>query len=65
MGLGLGKVGVDLFNRAIVDVNPPYWIDIKVDPVVVIFVLGLVLASSLLAGIIPAIKASDATAPVS
>lgn len=60
LGLGLGTVGVDLFNQAIVDVNPPYWIDIKVDPAAVIFVFGLVLASSLLAGIIPALKASGA-----
>ena len=60
LGLVLGTVGVDLFNRAIVDVNPPYWIDIKVDPAAVLFVVGLVFASSLLAGIIPAIKASGA-----
>ncbi|MEE8519996.1 MAG: ABC transporter permease [Gemmatimonadota bacterium] len=60
LGLALGWVGVDLFNRAIVDVNPPFWIDIKIDPVAVMFVIGLVFTSSLIAGIFPAWQASGA-----
>lgn len=60
LGLGVGWVGVQLFNRAIVDVNPPFWIDIKIDPVAVLFVMALVVVSSLVAGIVPALKASGA-----
>ena len=60
LGLGIAWIGVLLFNMAIVDANPPFWIDIRVDPVAVGFVLGLVFLASLLAGIIPALKASGA-----
>ncbi|MEE8520079.1 MAG: ABC transporter permease [Gemmatimonadota bacterium] len=60
IGIGLGWLGVKAFNWAIVDANPPFWIDIKIDPVAVIFVLGLVLVSSLVAGIVPALQASGA-----
>ena len=60
LGIGLGWVGVNLFNRSIVDAQPPFWIDIKIDPVAMLFVLGLVLISSLVAGTIPAFQASGA-----
>ncbi len=58
LGLGVGWIGVTLFNRAIVDTDPPFWIDIKIDPVAVLFVLALVLVSAVIAGIIPAVKSS-------
>jgi predicted permease len=60
LGLGLGRVGVELFNWAIVDVNPPFWIDIKIDTAAMIFVLALVVVTSVVAGIVPALKASGA-----
>ena len=28
VGLGLAQLGITLFNRGIVDTNPPFWIDI-------------------------------------
>ena len=59
-GLALGWVGVEMFNRAIIDVDPPFWIDIKIDPPAVVFVLALVIISSMVAGIIPALRASGA-----
>ncbi len=58
LGLGVGWVGVELFNWAIIDVDPPFWIDIKIDLVAVVFVIGLVVVSSLVAGIVPAFQAS-------
>jgi predicted permease len=58
VGLGVAQLGVVLFNRSIADTNPPFWIDIKIDPGVLLFVLAITLASSLLAGLVPAFRAS-------
>ena len=57
-GLGIAQVGTVLFNRAIVDTNPPFWIDIKIDPGVLLFVVAVTLLASLLAGLVPALRAS-------
>ena len=58
VGLGIAQVGIVLFNRSIVDTNPPFWIDIKIDPGVLLFVLEVTLVASLLAGLVPAFRAS-------
>ncbi|MEE9207193.1 MAG: ABC transporter permease [Gemmatimonadota bacterium] len=58
LGLGLAFIGANAFNLAIADTNPPFWIDIKVDLIIVGFVAALVLLASLLSGVFPAIKAS-------
>ncbi len=58
LGLGVAAVGVRMFNRAIAGADPPFWIDIKVDPTVMLFVLGLTLVATLLAGLVPALRAS-------
>ncbi len=60
LGLGVAWIGVNLFNRSIVNTDPPFWIDIKVDPVAVLFVIALVLVSSVIAGIFPAVQSSGA-----
>jgi predicted permease len=57
-GLGLAAVGIRLFNDAIVNSQPPFWIDIRIDLAVLAFVAGLTLATSLLAGLAPALQAS-------
>jgi putative ABC transport system permease protein len=58
MGLAIAAVGIRLFNAAIVDTEPPYWIDIRIDPIALAFVVGLILLTTIIAGIIPALKAS-------
>lgn len=60
LGIGLAQIGIGLFNDAIVDTNPPFWIDIRIDPTVVLFVLGITAAASLIAGTFPALQASRA-----
>ncbi len=60
IGIGIAYGGVSAFNAAIVDADPPFWIDIRIDPIALVFVLGLTLVATLLSGIIPAIKASGA-----
>ena len=57
-GLGIAQLGIVLFNRSLVDTNPPFWIDIKLDPGVLLFVLAITLVASLLAGLVPALRAS-------
>jgi putative ABC transport system permease protein len=57
-GLAIAWAGVTLFNRAIVDTNPPFWIDIRIDRMVLLFVTAVTLLSAFVAGIVPALRAS-------
>lgn len=60
LGLGLAHVGIELFNRSIVDTDPPFWIDIRIDPIVVAFAAGLTLLAAVVSGLMPALQASRA-----
>jgi predicted permease len=60
LGIGIAALGVRLFNNAIVDSQPPFWIDIRIDGVVLLFVLGVTLLASLIAGTLPALQATGA-----
>lgn len=57
-GLGIAAAGITLFNRAIVDTNPPFWIDIRIDGTVLVFVTALTMLAALVAGLAPALRAS-------
>ncbi len=57
-GLALAQIGIVLFNRAIVDTNPPFWLDIRIDGMVLLFVLLSTLTAALVAGVVPALRAS-------
>jgi putative ABC transport system permease protein len=58
LGLVIAAVGIRMFNNAMVDARPPFWIDIRLHPPVLLFSLGLTLAASLAAGLVPALQAS-------
>lgn len=58
LGLFVAKVGVDWFNASIAVQGLPFWLVASLDPPVVAFVLGLALLSTLLAGTVPAFRAS-------
>jgi predicted permease len=60
LGAGVAQVGVTLFNRAIVDTNPPFWLDIRLHPPVLLFVAATAFVASLFSGAIPAYQASRA-----
>lgn len=60
LGLGLSAVGIRLFNASIVDIQKPFWIDIAIFPAVLAFSIIVTLVASVVAGTIPAIKASGA-----
>jgi predicted permease len=59
-GAGLAQVGVLLFNRAIAGTNPPFWLDIRLHPPVLAFVVLTAIISTLLSGAIPAYQSSRA-----
>ncbi len=58
VGLGLAALGIGLFNRAIAPTSPPFWIDIGIDWTVLVFVAGITLLASVLAGLAPALQAT-------
>jgi putative ABC transport system permease protein len=58
LGLVIAAVGIRLFNDAMADSRPPFWIDIRLHPPVLLFSLGLALTASLAAGLAPALQAS-------
>jgi len=53
IGLGLAWAGTWMFMRAIVDTNPPFWIDVRLDPVVLIFVTGITITAALVSSLVP------------
>lgn len=52
-GLGLAWAGTSLFRNAIVDTNPPFWIDVRLDPVVLIFVTAITVTAALVSSLVP------------
>jgi predicted permease len=58
LGLALAWVGVDVFNARIQDIQRPYWLDIRVDTPALLFALGVTLLATVVAGTVPAIRAS-------
>jgi predicted permease len=59
-GAVVAQVGVMWFNRAIADTNPPFWLDIRLHPPVLAFVVCAALVASLISGAIPAYQSSRA-----
>jgi predicted permease len=59
-GLLVAKVGMNFFNAGLRTQEMPLWFVVRLEPAVLVFVVGLTLISTLLAGIIPAVRASRA-----
>jgi predicted permease len=60
LGIGIAWFGIRAFNDAIASAEPPFWIDIGLQPTVLLFVLGITVLAGVLSGILPAIQASGA-----
>ncbi|MGH7719940.1 MAG: ABC transporter permease, partial [Gemmatimonadaceae bacterium] len=58
LGVGVAQAGIVAFNRAIADTQPPFWIDIRLYPAVLLFVVAVAVVASLVSGAIPAIQSS-------
>jgi predicted permease len=60
LGLVIAWIGTTMFMNAIRDSEPPFWIDIRVDGIVLAFAAGITILAALVSGIIPAIQATRA-----
>ena len=60
VGLVIAKVGIDFFNAGLATQEMPLWFVASLDPAVVAFVIGITVVSSLMAGTLPAVRASNA-----
>ncbi|CAN5637788.1 ABC transporter permease [soil metagenome] len=60
LGLGLAHLGIGVFERAIASTEPPFWFDFGIDGRVLLFVMAITLLATFLAGVMPAIRASNA-----
>jgi len=60
LGIVVAKFGVDAFNRAITVTQVPFFIDIRLHPMVLLFTIGVAALTTLAAGAIPAYQSSRA-----
>jgi putative ABC transport system permease protein len=60
LGAGVAQIGVTLFNNAIAGTDPPFWLDIRLHPPVLLFVVATTIVASLFSGAIPAYQSSRA-----
>jgi putative ABC transport system permease protein len=58
LGVIVAKLGIDGFNRAIADTQPPFFIQIGLHPPVLAFAIGMAVLATLFSGLIPAIQAA-------
>ncbi len=58
LGVALAYVAIGAFNRAIIDTQPPFFIDVALHPPVLLFAVGVAILSTLFSGLIPAYQAS-------
>ncbi|MGD9906051.1 MAG: ABC transporter permease, partial [Vicinamibacterales bacterium] len=58
LGVALAVIGTRLFTRGIVDTSPPFWIDVRVDGTVLLFVIAITVLATVVAGLVPALRAS-------
>jgi len=59
-GVVLAWVGIGAFNAVIVDIEKPYWIDVRLDAPVLLFSIGITAVAAVAAGTVPALRASGA-----
>ncbi len=59
LGTIVAWLGVQLFKQTVTSLVGVAWVDIRIDAAVLVFVVGVVLLASLLAGVLPALQASS------
>ncbi len=56
LGLGIAQYGVTYFMGAIADTQPPFWIDVRLDPTVLAFVTAITVAAALVSSVAPGLR---------
>ena len=57
-GIAAAYFGVQAFNRAIADTQPPSWLDIRLHPPVLLFTIATAVLATFASGLLPALQAS-------
>ena len=60
LGAAIAQFGITAFNRSIADTQPPFFIDIRLHPAVLIFIAGVAMLASLFSGFLPAFQSARA-----
>jgi predicted permease len=60
LGVAFAYLGVEAFNAAILDIEKPYWIDVRLDAPALLFTLAITGFAAMAAGSLPAVRASGA-----
>ena len=60
LGIGVAYLGIEAFNRAITVTQVPFFIDIDLNPQVLLFTILITVATTLVSGAIPAYQSSRA-----
>ncbi|MGE0361175.1 MAG: ABC transporter permease [Vicinamibacterales bacterium] len=60
IGLVIARTAIDFFNAGLATNDTPLWLYASMDPMVITFVVGLTLLATLLAGTLPALRATRA-----
>ncbi len=56
VGVALAAIGISLFNGALADIEKPYWMDFSLNANVLVFIVGITLMATFLAGTLPAFQ---------
>jgi predicted permease len=56
IGLAIAKVGTVKFTESVADTGKPFWIDVKIDPGVLLFVTAITLIAAIASSLVPALR---------
>ena len=60
LGAVIAQAGTSAFTRAIADTQPPFFLDFRLHPPVLLFIVGVAVLASLISGLLPAIQSARA-----
>ena len=58
LGVALARAAIRLFNRALVDTETPFWVDIRIDTTVLLFVIAITAGAAIISAVWPAMRVS-------